>query len=442
MSDENHSRPDQGAAHSGDATAALAAAFQANDAAEFTRVIEQHPELKARLNDPIPGGSFGATPLLCAVQRGRREMIEALLAAGADINARSHWWAGGFGVLDSEHGLTEFLIERGALVDAHAAARLGMLDRLDQLVSADPGLVHARGGDGQTPLHFAKTVEVARYLLDHGADIDALDIDHESTPAQWMLRDRQDVARYLVSRGCRTDILMAAALGDVDRVRQHLAADPGCIRTSVTEEYFPMRNPRAGGTIYIWTLGQNKTAHLVARDFGHDAVVRLVLEHTPAEMKLAMACELGDEGLFNQLLTSRPNLVQSLTGSELRKLPDAAQANSPRAVELMLLAGWPADARGQHRATALHWAAWHGNAGMVRQILRHRPSLDDRENDFRSSPLGWAVHGSVNSWHRQAGDYPDVIDALLDAGAAPPEVTGEMEAVWKDLIARGKGLQT
>ena len=35
------------------------------------------------------------------------------------------------------------------------------------------------------------------------ADMDALDIDHESTPAQWMVRDRPQVARHLVARGCR-----------------------------------------------------------------------------------------------------------------------------------------------------------------------------------------------------------------------------------------------
>ena len=76
-----------------------------------------------------------------------------------------------------------------------------------------------RGGDGKTPLHFARTIEVASYLLDHGADIDARDIDHESTPAQYMLDHRVEVARYLVQKGCRTDILLAAAVGDVDRVR-------------------------------------------------------------------------------------------------------------------------------------------------------------------------------------------------------------------------------
>jgi hypothetical protein len=59
-------------------------------------------------------------------------VIEILLRASADINARTHWWAGGFGVLDDaarpdrDPGLAAFLIERGAIVDAHAAAKLGM----------------------------------------------------------------------------------------------------------------------------------------------------------------------------------------------------------------------------------------------------------------------------------------------------------------------------
>jgi len=130
-----------------------------------------------------------------------------------------------------------------------------MMDRLRELIATDPSLVHARGGDGQTALHFASTIEVAAYLLEHDADIDARDVDHESTPAQYMVKDRQDVARYLVSRGCRTDLLMATALGDLDLTRRHLDSVPGCIRMRVNDEFFPMINPKAGGTIYQWTLG-------------------------------------------------------------------------------------------------------------------------------------------------------------------------------------------
>ena len=190
----------------------LKQAFAEHDAVLFRRLLERHPEIKAKINEPV--AAFDA-PLITRVRS--REMLDVLLEAGADINAKSRWWAGGFGLLHgAEPELATYAIQRGAVVDAHAAARLGLIDRLRELISTNPSLVHAPGGDGQTPLHFASTVEVAQYLLDHGADIDARDVDHESTPAQYMIRDRQAVLRYLVQRGCKTDILMAAALGDAD----------------------------------------------------------------------------------------------------------------------------------------------------------------------------------------------------------------------------------
>src|SRR5438105_15260543 len=184
MPDEVPSQPDLGGQNPPEA---LATAIRSNQPAQVARVLERHPELAGqRLDEPLPGAPFGTTPLLAAVAQANREIIALLLQRGADINQRSHWWAGGFGVLDDDRGLAGFLIERGATLTAHAASRLGMLDELEQLISMNPDLVHARGGDGQTPLHFAANVDVARYLLDHGEDIDARDIDHESTPAQWM----------------------------------------------------------------------------------------------------------------------------------------------------------------------------------------------------------------------------------------------------------------
>jgi len=234
----------------------LSAAVCASDADKTARVLESHPELKEHLNEPMANyGSFGLQPLLAAVQRTDRKTIDVLLRAGADINARSRWWAGGIGVLDEcLPDLATFLMERGAVLDAHSAARLGMLEKLQEFVTTAPGLANARGFDGQTPLHFASTVEIAQYLLEHGADIDARDLQHESTPAQHMLRvvqarhyprDRQDIARHLVARGCRTDILMAAALGDLQLVRRHLDADPECIRTRVSELHFRSSIPGA-----------------------------------------------------------------------------------------------------------------------------------------------------------------------------------------------------
>ncbi len=417
---------------------ALAAAVHANDPSRVQQVLERHPALRSRLDDPLPGGAFGSTALLTAVHQRNQDTIDVLLRAGANINARSHWWAGSFGVLDNDSGLAPFLIERGATVDGHAAARLGMLARLEELISADPALVHARGGDGQTPLHVASSVEIAKYLLDHGADIDARDIDHESTPAQYLVRDRQDVTRYLVDRGARTDILMAAALGDTGRLRAHLAAEPRAIRTSVSEDFFPKRNPRSGGCIYIWTLGANKMAHHVAREFGHEDAFALLMDHTPDALKLTIACELGDEPTIRTLLDRRPDLATTLGNDERRRLAVAAQDNNLAAVRRMLDAGWPADVRGQHGATPLHWAAWHGNVEMVRHLLHRQAPLDVTDNDFQGTPVGWAIYGSLHGWHPDRGDYAGTVEALLDAGAPAPKVTdaAAMSDAVRDVLRR------
>jgi ankyrin repeat protein len=406
----------------------LCAAIRARDAFKVQRILDRHPDLARRLDEPIKGGYFGATALLTAVESGSLEVIDILLRAGADIDARSHWWAGSFGVLDNDGPLGSFLIERGATVDAYAAARLGMMDRLAGLIAADPGLVHLRGGDGQTPLHVARSVEIARFLLGRGADIDAVDVDHESTPAQYLVRDRPDVARFLVASGCHTDLLMAAALGDLALVRRHLDAEPDSIRMVVSEEFFPKRNPRAGGTIYIWTLGGYKTPHAVARDFGHQDIYRLLMERSPGELQLAEAAERGDDAQVGELVRRDPDLARALTGSDRRRLAHAACSNNTDAVRLMLAAGWPVDVRGQEDGTPLHWAAFHGNVAMVLELLRHRAPVDVRGDKYDAPPIGWAVYGSLNAGDKQRGDHAAVVQALLEAGASAPAFTEDLEA--------------
>jgi len=424
-----------------DPVAAIKAAVQANDAAKAAQILARHPALKARINDPWPGSAFGEMPLHIAVRRANREMIDLFLSAGADINKRSDWWAGGFSVLDDawrQPWLPQFLLERGAKLDVHAASRLGMLDALKSLIGADPSLVHARGGDGQTPLHVARSVEIAQYLVERGADIDALDVDHESTPAQYLVRDAQDVARYLVRRGCRTDILMAAALGDLPLVRKHLDANPAAIRTPVSKEHFPMQNPRAGGTIYIWTLGQNKTAHLLAHEFHHLEVFQLLMDRSPEGLRLAMAYELGEEEIVRAILARNPAAAQSLDPDHQSRLVAAAMDSNAPAVRLMLAAGWPPGALDRGGVTALHWAGFHGNSEMARDILRYNPPLEASDNEFHATPLQWAIYGSVHGWYPQKGDYPATVEAILKAGAKLPsaEIPTEASQAVKDVLAR------
>lgn len=413
----------------------VAAAFAADDAVQVRAILARSPRLRTMIDAPV--GPFD-TPAIVNVRS--REMLDVLLDAGADINARSTWWAGGFGILDlAAPELAAYAIERGAVVDAHSAARLELTDCLKGLIEANPAVVHARGGDGQTPLHFARSVEIADVLLAQGAEIDARDVDHESTPAQHMLGDRRSVARHLVTRGCHTDLLMASALGDVDLVRRHLDADPGVIHMRVSDDYFTMIGGNTGGTIYQWTLGFYVSALDIARKGGHEGVVTLLVERSPVSVTFSDACWRGDRETAASILNANPEVASTLTDADRRLVAHAARNNNAAVVEFMLEHGWPADATSQHQATFLHWAAFHGNAGMTEAILRFGPPLEVTDRDHGSTPLGWAIHGSEHGWHARTGDYGATVAALLRAGARRPDTTGGSPAVRRALQGSAGG---
>jgi hypothetical protein len=92
----------------------------------------------------------------------------------------------------------------------------------------------------------------------------------------------------------------------------------------------------------------------------------------------------------------------------------------------MLSAGWPTAVYGEYAQTPLHWAAWHGNVEMVRDLLAHGAPVEAEETQYGGTPLGWALHGSLHGWHRDKGDYVATLKALLDAGATGP---GKLEGL-------------
>jgi ankyrin repeat protein len=406
----------------------LAKLIRARDAEGMKALGRGDPNLRQELNDALPGGAFGATPLLVAVHQGDMAVVDALLEIGADIDGRSHWWAGSFGVLDGSPKIAAQMIERGATVDINAAAHLGLIDRARQLLDADPSLANHRGGDGQTPLHVAATVEMTDLLLDRGADVNARDIDHESTPAQYATKDRIDVARRLVERGSEVDILLACAIGDLDRVKQLVAADPRCVMTTVSEDWFPKRDPKSGGIIYIWTLGQHKTPQEVAGARGHADIVRYLQEKSPPELNLLGACMTGDQVLVEKILAENPDLKSSLSTLLLDRIVGAAMNNRTDIVQFMLGAGWPANAMDSSRVTALHWAAFHGNAELTKLLLTAGASIDIIDKTHHARPLGWATFGSLHGWFASTGDYAAVVQLLLDAGATPPAEPKDSDA--------------
>jgi ankyrin repeat protein len=274
--------------------------------------------------------------------------------------------------------------------------------------------VHARDGDGQQPLHEAKTVAIADFLLDHGAGIDVRCTDHRSTPAQYALVERPDVSRRLLERGAAPDIFMAARLGDMALATRLLDADPACVAARINEPGYDMVPPMH---IYCWTLGFGLSPHDVANTFGHSDVRDLLSARSPTRIRLLQALLAGDESTARAIVVEHPSLLASLAPQDHAHLAQAIFHEHFDAADLMLGLGFDPSAPGVDGGTALHAACWVGNVRMVERLLaRGGIPIDARDPTHGSTPLGWAAFGSV---HRRArgADYPAVVDLLVRAGA-------------------------
>lgn len=391
----------------------FAHAVQRGNTAQVKGLIENTPALTQRINDPVIG--FDAPAVVVAAGKSR-ELVDVLLDHGADVNAKSAWWAGGFGVLHGKNpDMARYLIEHGAVVDVHAAAEQGMMDRLRQLITADPTLVDAKGPDGQRPLHFARSTEVIDYLLEHGADINARDVDHCSTAAQWMVGDRPQLCRYLIQRGAEADIFMACALGDSNLVKTLLDADPDVLNRRIGQDDYPPV-PRAPGLhMYAYTFGGNQSPHQIARRYGHQQLYHLLLERSSPQRRFVTACERADIETIRAMLREFPDMVASLPHQDQRLLADAAWENRFEAVRVMLEAGFDPHVRSSDESTPLDRAAFHGFIDVVNLLLQHNPPLTLR-NSYGGRPLDSAIYGSVHSW-RKDGDFPATVEALIKAGS-------------------------
>lgn len=178
-------------------TATLVIAASKNDRAAVRALLDAkpRPDVNQRALD-------GTTALHWAVYHDDVELIDRLLAAGADPNAKNDY---------------------GSTPMSEAAVR-GNVDVMRKLLKRGAD-VESPNADGQTALMIvARTnnVDAARLLVRHGADVNAREKWRGQTALMWAAAEaRPDMVRYLIS--CGADV---NARSNVNEWERQVTAEP------------------------------------------------------------------------------------------------------------------------------------------------------------------------------------------------------------------------
>jgi ankyrin repeat protein len=305
----------------------------------------------------------------------------------------------------------------------HKAAEAGLTDRLAEMLAMDPSLIDAKGMDARTPLHCAGTVAVAELLLDRGARIDARDEDHHSTPAQWRIGESPDVAKFLLERGAKADIFLAAALGDLTLAARLVTNDRRCLahRIGKAPEFPPLGHEGRGGTIYQWTLRFNSYSHQIALMKGHQAIFDFLYTESDVATQLLVNCVLARRKEAFAIAEEHSEIVPELQDVDRELVAKYCWETNTNygAVKLMLDLGFPvAHPENSHGYTPLHNAAWQGSGDLVELLIARGHPVDIRDPRYGATPLQYALYDCLVEKRHPEGEFARVTKSLLEAGSS------------------------
>lgn len=218
-------------------TTTLAESIKRGDSETLTDQLDRAPEL---LHAQLDGA---LSPLMLAVYHGQGRIVEEL-------------------------------INRGVPVDVFAAAALGDVIRLREILHADPAGITTVSVDGWTALHLAAHfghTEVARLLLEAGASVHAHSTNGMSNvPLHAALAGNHvEVAELLLNSGADVDALQHGGFTGM-----HEAAQNGNMRM------VELLLSRGADTTVLTDDG--RTAAGLAREGGHTELAEL-LEQTATQ---------------------------------------------------------------------------------------------------------------------------------------------------------------
>jgi ankyrin repeat protein len=281
--------------------------------------------------------------------------------------------------------------------DAVAALDAGDVERLRSLITAAPALIHARTNlgppyhyfTGATLLHHVagnpdrgrlagelgpmpgNIVEVARALLDSGADVNATTLGPNGGTTMGLLCTSKVASDAGVS-GPLIDLLLER--GATLDVKQ-----PGALDGALANHA-----PRAAEKMI--ELGA-KADVLAAAALGRMELLRAAFDHYGR-----LRSRPRRRG---KTMTERDAIGLAMLFAYVREQLDA--------VDFLLEKDGNWNMIGVNNGTALHRAAWGGDLAMAKRLAAKGADLSDRNNPYTATPFSWADHNKqteVCRWMR------------------------------------------
>jgi ankyrin repeat protein len=344
----------------------------------------------------------------------------------------------------------------------YAAAERGEAGEVRRFLAGDPQLLERQDRFGATPLHRAvlgRSRSVVTLLLDAGANIHAQYGTNPNIPCGWPpqhsepidlalwsgarvthdptwlnawrfvrwcltkpFRRRGDdprasIAHLLLERGATYDLTIASALGDLARVTRTLDKDPSQIQHSRPN----LRRPLSA-----------------AVEFGHDAIVRLLLDRgadprspdtddATQGAALHIAARLGNQAIVELLLAhgadpngfvdSAGNAVFAAKTPEIRALLKA-HGGKLDPYDLVWL---DEDDEAFTQIAADPQSAYAGCGGVYPAVV----TRGKRELLRRLLDAGVKVPPAPSGCHTYLLEHPDMLQQLLERGGLNPDYTDE-----------------
>ena len=322
--------------------------------------------------------------------------------------------------------------------EIHIAVLAHDIERVKQLVKADPKVVNERTEKGDTPLYVAaflgQSPQMLPLLLQLGADPNPPPNLRGETPLSVARElNKRKTADLLLKAGAREDDRSRAARiryltqkAELVEVTARLRETPHLVNARDAYGQTPLNLAVSGGrpgddvVKLLLEMGADPNAtnnyggtpYSVAVDRGNTNAVALLLKSGAQENTISLSAPLRRAAQTDKLaeaaalLKRSPEMVKS--HDDLRRTPlhfACAQAGLP-IVELLLDNGADVNAADFADNTPLHGAAFAGNADIVNALLARKADPNHR-NRQRATPLHQAAFRGATL----------AVEALLRGGA-------------------------